>query len=157
MYDSYLNNHAHENSIWFVSKKDMDIWLSLPADPPVWTTIFPDPEWMLQLQSKSGVHVWLLWLLTFSSYSLRFDAGVDWKMSLTPGKHFVMQKHLILTLIKYYLKVKLEACKWTCYILVVPGAVNLFYRLISGRKDFMREKIHAKNARTKCHILKMHC
>lgn len=89
MYHAFPNNYAHKSSIWLVSEKDsekdIDTWLSLPADPPMWTTIFPDPA-MLQLP------FWPFWLLTFSSYSLGFEAGMDWKISLTHGKHFVIQK-----------------------------------------------------------------
>lgn len=70
MYHAFLNNYAHKSSIWLVSEKDIDLWFSLPAVPPTWTTIFPDPERMLQLQNKSGVHIWPLWFLTFSFSAL---------------------------------------------------------------------------------------
>lgn len=56
-YHSFLNNYVHKSSIWLVSGEHMDLWLSLPAVPRTWTAIFPDSEWMLQLQSKPGAHL----------------------------------------------------------------------------------------------------
>lgn len=94
-YHSFLDSYAQKNSVWLVAEKDKDLsLLALATGPPRWTTFFPCPVWMLQLQSKSGVHIWPLWLFMFNLYSLEFNADVDWKVSLTPGKHIVMQKQL---------------------------------------------------------------
>lgn len=106
-YHSFLDSYAQKNSIWLVAEKDKDLsLLALATGPSRWTT-FPHPGWMLQPQSKSGVHIWPLWLLTFNFYSLEFDSGGVWKISLTPGKHIVTQNQpapLLNTLSKSSLK-----------------------------------------------------
>lgn len=106
MYHSFLNNYVHKCSIWLVSEKDsekdMDLWLSLPADPPTWTTISPELA-MQQLQSKSGAH-----LASLTSYIQFLQPWVwSWcglKIITDTWKTFC-DTETICSTIKYYLKV----------------------------------------------------
>lgn len=106
MYHSFLNNYAHKSSIWLVSEKDseedMDLWLSLLADPPMWTTIFPGPK-MLQLQSKSGVY------LTSLTSSIQFLQPWVWSWcglkNITDAWKTFCDAKTICSIIKYYLNI----------------------------------------------------
>lgn len=57
MYHSFLNNYAQKSSIGLFLERTWIYDFLCLADPPQWTTTFPDSEWMLRLQSKSGAHL----------------------------------------------------------------------------------------------------